>query len=104
MQFNNATSHPYLASKTASYEGFFATMPTPAEGPALGSFLTYHINIDEEGEFYADVRDAYGKTVFEIDGTVEKPGVMAHERDLDGLKGYLVRLGVMKTSQDLVMG
>jgi hypothetical protein len=104
MQFNNATSHPYLASKTASYEGFFATMPSAAEGPALGSFLTYHINLDEEGEFYADVRDAYGKTVFEIDGTVYKPGVMAHERDLDGLKGYLVRLGVMKTSQDLVMG
>lgn len=104
MQFNTATTHPYLVRKAARCVGFFPTMSSTADGPALGSFLTYHINLDDEGEFYADVRDAYGMPVFEIDGPVDAPGVMAHERDLEGLKGYLIRIGVMNIGQDLVMG
>jgi hypothetical protein len=30
------------------------------------SHFGYYINLDERGDFYADVRDANGQTVFEI--------------------------------------
>lgn len=69
------------------------------------TFLTYFINLDERGEFYADVRNAYDKPVFEISGfEIFEDGFMSHSRDLDGLKDYLVSLGVMSQTQDLIMG
>lgn len=104
MQFDITTSQSHLAGNAARHEGFFVTMSSSAGGPAIGSFLTYYVHLDEPGEFYADVRDAYGKTVFEIDGVVFKPGIMDHGRDLDGLKGHLIQIGLMTSGQDLVMG
>ncbi|NWC83883.1 hypothetical protein HX798_26880 [Pseudomonas putida] len=103
IQFHIATSNPFSLGDAAGYEGFFVTKSSDAQGPALGSFLTYHVALDEPGEFYADVRDAYGKTVFEIDGSVSQSGVMVHGWDVLGLKRHLVQLGVMTASQELVL-
>uniref|UniRef100_E6QW74 Uncharacterized protein n=1 Tax=mine drainage metagenome TaxID=410659 RepID=E6QW74_9ZZZZ len=57
--------------------------------------LRYFINLDERGEFYADVRDDSNNTIFEIKGfDVFEDGWMRNKRDLKGLKNYLVDLGV----------
>lgn len=61
----------------------------------------YSINLDERGEFYADVRDASGETIFEIHAPDEEgcsifeDGFMRHKTDLAGLQFYLVDLGVI---------
>ena len=65
----------------------------------------YFINLDERGDFYADVRDAKGQTVFEIDGfDIFEDGYMKHARDLEGLKEYLIDLEVMFEPDDLIFG
>ena len=74
---------------------------------------SYFINLDERGSFYADVRDSSGKTVFEIkagnelgedETSIFEDGFMEHEDDLEGLRKYLVHLGIMKEGQKLVRG
>lgn len=56
----------------------------------------YYINLDERGEFYADVRDPTGKTVFEIHGfEIFEDGFMSSKEDLSGLQEYLGDLGVI---------
>ena len=78
--------------------------------------FSYHVNLDERGVFYADVRNSSGRTVFEIkidsDGGDEwdswednifTDGFMRHKKDIDGLKEYLVDIGVMNAKQRLVM-
>ena len=73
---------------------------------------TYHINLDERGSFYADVRDPSGTTVFEIkagnelepdESSIFDDGFMKHKNDIVGLKQYLVHLGIMKEDQKLIM-
>ncbi len=55
----------------------------------------YFINLDERGEFYADVRDCTGETILEIEGdSVFEDGWMKHNQDLDGLKEYLCFLAI----------
>lgn len=57
---------------------------------------TYHINIDERGEFYADVRDESGKTVYEIHGfEIFEDGFMSDKDDTEGLQDYLINLGIL---------
>ena len=57
----------------------------------------YFINLDERGEFYADVRDESNNTIFEIKGfDIFEDGWMRNKNDLMGLKNHLVDLGVMK--------
>lgn len=75
-----------------------------------GVQFDYFVNLDERGQFYADVRNDYGNTVFAIRseddgnvGTVED-GFMKHTRDLDGLRDYLIFLGIMTEDDTLVMG
>jgi hypothetical protein len=72
---------------------------------------TYHINLDERGSFYADVRNSSGKTVFEIkagnelgpdETSIFEDGFMRHTHDMDGLKEYLVSMGVMSAKTQLV--
>lgn len=74
---------------------------------------TYHINLDERGSFYADVRNSSGKTVFEIkagneigpdESSIFDDGFMKHPHDLDGLKQHLVNLGIMSPKTKLVDG
>jgi hypothetical protein len=70
---------------------------------------TYHINLDERGMFYADVRDTSGNTVFEIkidesdeDNNIFTDGFMRHKHDMSGLKEYLVSLDIIKPMARLV--
>lgn len=73
--------------------------------------FTYVINLDERGCFYADVRDPQDKTVYEIriegnpenDSTIFEDGFMKHKHDTEGLREYLVSLGIMKEGQDLAI-
>lgn len=63
----------------------------------------YFINLDERGEFYADVRDESNNTIFEIKGfDIFEDGWMRNKNDLMGLRNYLVDLGVMKNDDDLI--
>ena len=62
----------------------------------------YHINLDERGEFYADVRDESGNTVFEIHGfDIFEDGYMRHKDDIAGLGEYLLDLGIVKDTDTL---
>ena len=73
----------------------------------------YYINLDERGSFYADVRNEKGKTIFEIkagneleegDSSIFEDGFMKHPKDIDNLRKYLVSLGIMDASDELVYG
>lgn len=56
----------------------------------------YYINLDERGDFYADVRTKSGKTVMEIKGfDIFEDGFMQNKKDMRGLKEYLVSLKIM---------
>lgn len=63
----------------------------------------YFVNLDERGEFAADVRDENDKTVWETKGNeVFEDGFMKNKNDLVGLKEYLVQLGIMNPSDKLL--
>ena len=65
--------------------------------------FTYHINLDERDEFYADVRNQYGKTVFEIHGfDIFEDGFMKHSEDIDGLAEYLLDLEIIPAYCEVV--
>lgn len=67
--------------------------------------LHYYINLDERGEFYADVRDSFGDTVFQIRGfDIFDDGFMAHKNDIAGLRKHLIDLGIMTEQQTLTTG
>jgi len=62
--------------------------------------LTYHINLDERGEFYADVRRG-GETIFEIKGfDIFEDGWMKHKEDMIGLVEYLEHLGLISLFEE----
>lgn len=66
-------------------------------------FYGYYINQDERGDFYADVRDADGQTVFDIHGMdIFEDGFMRSKSDLAGLTGYLRDLGVIPRNGDVL--
>lgn len=65
----------------------------------------YYIDLDERGEFYADVRDERDQTIFEIkDFEIFEEGWMRNKHDLHGLGNYLVDLGLMKQGDLLIEG
>ena len=64
----------------------------------------YYIDMDERGEFRADVRDTSSKTVWETNGDVFEDGYMKHKDDLRGLVEYLTELGIMTLNDRLVKG
>jgi hypothetical protein len=105
-QTNLASAH--LAVNSFAEHGskdYLVTRSESMDGSEVGSFLTYFINLDERGEFYADVRNAFDKTVFEISGfEIFEDGFMSNKDDLEGLSMYLVQLGVMAPGQALVKG
>lgn len=60
------------------------------------------VNLDERGQFYADVCDLDGTTVFEIKSDEEEGGIwliddgyMKHKEDVSGLQDYLVEMEVI---------
>jgi len=98
-----ATPQAHSPSKTAQVEKNWFPQAT----------YQYYINLDERGYFYADVRNSSGKTVFEIKAgdslpegqtSIFEDGFMKHKDDLEGLRKYLVQLGIMKEGQTLVRG
>jgi len=78
-------------------------MKTPESGP-----LGYYVNLDERGDFYADVRDPSGATILEVrseeDGSIAliEDGFMRHKTDLDGLAEHLVSLGLIGIGAELL--
>lgn len=72
----------------------------------------YHINLDERGEFYADVRDENDKTVFEIKYDPNDPDFeedpdffinmgMKHTEDIKGLEEHLKELDIIPADGEL---
>lgn len=70
----------------------------------MSNLYGYYINLDERGDFYADVRDADGQTVFEIragasldedESSIFEDGFMRDKDDLAGLTEHLRSLGVI---------
>lgn len=65
----------------------------------------YYINLNERGEFYADVRDSKGDTILDIKGfDIFEDGYMRHTEDIDGLKFYLISLGLLKNHDEIIFG
>ena len=64
----------------------------------------YYINLDERGEFYADVRrESDGATVYEIHGfDIFEDGFMRHKHDIDGLASYLIDVSVLPIAAQLL--
>lgn len=74
------------------------------EGGIVSNLYGYYINLDERGDFNADVRNTDGETVFEIragrsldedESSIFEDGFMQHKEDLSGLTEYLRSLGVI---------
>jgi hypothetical protein len=65
--------------------------------------LIYVINVDERGEFFADVRKTgSGESIFEIRGfDIFEDGWMKNKTDLNGLHQYLVHFGIITESNPL---
>lgn len=64
----------------------------------------YFINLDERGEFYADIR-LNDNTVYEIKGCdLIDDGFLKHKKDLEGLKEYLTDLKIMEKTDILING
>ena len=87
----------------------------------------YSVNLDERGDFYADVRDPVtDKTVYQVRSDEGEPvfdedgedigsgyargeipeivdGFMRHARDIDGLLQHLVQVGVVERDASLMM-
>ncbi len=62
----------------------------------------YHINLDERGEFNADVRNENENTVFEIvDNSIFEDGFMRHKNDVAGLGAYLLDIGIVGPADTL---
>lgn len=76
--------------------------------PAIDGLLGYYINLDERGDFFADVRDLSGRSVFEIhtdeQGRIDliDDGFMADKTDLAGLRDYLAALGVVRLCAEIL--
>ena len=67
--------------------------------------LYYFINLDERGEFRADVRTYIGDTIFEIDGhEIFEDGYMRNSTDIDGLLDYMIDLDIASIDDEIVLG
>lgn len=67
------------------------------------NIFTYFINLDERGEFYADVRDENSNTIINIKGfEIFEDGWMRNKTDIKGLKSYLISLGLIKIHDCLI--
>ena len=63
-------------------------------------YYKYYVNLDERGEFNADVRSPDGTTIFEIADTdhmweLIDAGFMQNNKDLDGLLDYMCGIGIL---------
>ncbi|MEP3665826.1 MAG: hypothetical protein ABJN42_03720 [Roseibium sp.] len=76
--------------------------------PKTAAIFGYYVNLDERGEFYADVRNEEGNTVFEVrvDGenqdNIFTDGFMSHKGDVEGLETHLVDLDIISADDALM--
>lgn len=64
--------------------------------------FTYHINKDERGEFEADVRNPFNKSVFSISGgQIFEDGFMQNKHDVAGLQDYLRELKIISPTDTI---
>lgn len=65
----------------------------------------YHINLDERGEFYADVRHpSSDETMIEIHGfDVFETGYMKHKEDVEGLTEWLQHIHLIREEDEVIM-
>ncbi|MFG6080351.1 hypothetical protein ACEUZ9_000901 [Paracoccus litorisediminis] len=74
----------------------------------MSAIYGFYVNLDERGDFYADVRAGNGDTVFEIragdDGGIEliEDGFMRGKEDLAGLADYLKETGFIEPDAELL--
>lgn len=82
---------------------------TTSRKEQLSKSFGYYINLDERGEFYADVRNHEGKTVYEIHAgpssseeddesstsNIFEDGFMKDKNDISGLQNYLQSVGII---------
>lgn len=104
-EVNGREPEPEDYQKVADLIGVDFKHPIELAGDALPDpIYGYYINLDERGEFYADVRDAEGKSVFEIfegsrlgedESSIFDDGFMRDKHDLPGLSEHLRNLGVI---------
>lgn len=70
----------------------------------------YFINLNERGDFYADIRNSKGKTVYEVKtddlGVISQieDGFISSVYDIKGLESYLKDIGVLKQNDLLTKG
>lgn len=72
-------------------------------------YYKYYINLDERGEFYANVREDGGKIVFEITDydhlwELIEGAWMEDKQDTHGLREYLIQNHIMTDEDRLVSG
>jgi hypothetical protein len=70
----------------------------------------YSVNLDERGQFYADVRSEDGRTVFEVrsadsddESDLVQDGFMSNWLDIAGLSSYLEQMGVIENGATIWM-
>lgn len=77
----------------------------------MTAYYSYHINLDERGDFNADVRNSSGKTIYEImagislgenESSIFDDGFMKNKHDLEGLTEYLQSLGVIESNSRIL--
>lgn len=74
----------------------------------MSKIFGFYINLDERGEFRADLRGADGGTIFEIscedDGSIAlvEDGFMSHKTDLPGLEAHLKDLGIIAPGDEVM--
>lgn len=70
-----------------------------------GKLFGYFINLHERGEFHADVRNEQQKSILEIkDSWIFEDGFMKNTEDLDGLRDYLLSIGLIHKNDQLLDG
>lgn len=75
----------------------------------MAASFGYYVNLEERGNFYADVRDVRGNTIYEVrsddeDGTIGEVenGFMSDPHDLEGLSGYLANIAVIAKGDEIL--
>ena len=90
------------------YEGDFGVYPmedNDITDEDCQDCYTYHINLDERGEFFADVRNSDDETVYEIKGDqIFEDGFMKDKNDIAGLEKYLIQLSILPDTAILNKG
>ncbi|MCW3784308.1 hypothetical protein [Defluviimonas salinarum] len=111
LDYGGETSHPmrfaveFKPWMALHGEPEFELPEIPEAAPKI---FGYYVDLDERGEFRADVRDAEGKTVFEIHCSDEEgwdifeDGFMKNKEDISGLQEHLSALGILGKGAELL--